>query len=124
MAAGVGRLAPLVADVLANFGPMAAQKAFTIESQVGDDLPALRLDDARVTQVLSNLVGNAREHQGKLFRGFSQIDMSPTRAVGGVGLGLTICKGLVEALGGRIGLESELGQGSTFWFTLPVAPPD
>jgi signal transduction histidine kinase len=61
----------------------------------------------------------------KLFKTFSQVDMSTTRASGGVGLGLAICKSLVEALGGRIGLESQEGQGTTIWFTLPIVdqPP-
>lgn len=47
--------------------------------------------------------------------------MSNTRAVGGVGLGLSICKNLIGAHGGEIGVGSEAGNDSTFWFTLPVA---
>jgi PAS domain S-box-containing protein len=65
-------------------------------------------------------IGIAPEHQQALFEKFYQVDSSMTRERGGAGLGLSISKALVEAHGGTIGLESELGAGSTFWFTLPV----
>jgi signal transduction histidine kinase len=64
--------------------------------------------------------GIDRKDHDKLFQPFSQLDMSATRQHGGVGLGLGIAKALVEAHQGQIGLESEPGRGSTFWFTLPV----
>jgi signal transduction histidine kinase/FixJ family two-component response regulator len=57
----------------------------------------------------------------KLFRKFSQLDSGSTRKVGGTGLGLVICKGIVEQHGGTIGVESTLGEGSTFYFLLPRA---
>ncbi len=70
-------------------------------------------------------IGIAPEHQKRIFEGFSQAEVSTTRRFGGTGLGLNISKRLVELMGGQLALQSELGQGSTFSFTLelPIGPP-
>jgi signal transduction histidine kinase/CheY-like chemotaxis protein len=66
--------------------------------------------------------GIAPENLPKLFKKFTQIDSTSTRRAGGTGLGLVICKGIVEQHGGQMSVESVVGQGSTFYFTLPPAP--
>ena len=71
-------------------------------------------------------IGISADKQSVIFDRFSQADTSSTRRYGGAGLGLTIAKQLVEGMGGIVGVSSEPGQGSSFWFSLPLereAPP-
>lgn len=73
-------------------------------------------------RVTDSGIGIPKEMHNKIFDRFWQVDSTVTREFGGTGLGLSITKAYVELLGGKIGLESEPGMGSTFFFTLPYQP--
>jgi signal transduction histidine kinase len=85
-------------------------------------LTAQAEEEALTVAVSDTGVGIAAEDMPLLFRPFTQLDMTPTRSAGGAGIGLSICAAIVGAHGGRLQVESELGRGSRFWFTLPRQP--
>jgi two-component system, sensor histidine kinase and response regulator len=144
-----------VEEALGLFAEQAYNKNLEFASFIQPTIPRiLRGDPGRLTQVLTNLLGNAlkfteagsvvlrvslldetdseatlhfsvadtgigltAEQRSRLFQAFTQADTSTTRRFGGTGLGLVISKRLVEMMGGEIGVDSEQGVGSTFWFT-------
>lgn len=92
-----------------------------IPKDTGKVTISARQQDSEVTfSVQDNGIGIPEEKQKQLFKKFYQVSTSQTRKHGGTGLGLSICKGIIDSLGGRIGVESTEGEGSNFYFVLPV----
>lgn len=97
---------------------------FTEQGSVRISVEAEPGDDTYIRfSVIDTGVGIHRDKLDKVFESFTQADQSTTRKYGGTGLGLPICKRLVEAMGGAIGVDSEQGHGTTFYFTIPLEKP-
>ncbi len=111
-----GRLIEILNHLIENSAkfiketPKVTLRIKTLEKSHKDALLKFSLND--------NGIGISQEHIEKIFVPFSQVDTSSTRQYDGVGIGLSICKQLVELMDGKIWVESKLGQGSTFYFTL------
>ena len=146
-------VSPIVGEALQVLEPMATARSLQLRHEVPAGLPHLHGDRQRIIQVLSNLIGNAikftrkggeirvrvaahaselrfsvsddgpgiaADQQAQIFDRYWK---GPTKPRDGVGLGLYIARGIVEAHGGRMWVESQLGGGTTFYFTIPIANP-
>ena len=107
-----GRLRQVLLNLLSNAIKFTTDGGrITLSAQLAGDRVRVAVSDSGI--------GIAPDDQQKLFREFVQLDGSASRRYEGTGLGLALSKRLVELHGGAIGVESQLGKGSTFWFTVP-----
>ncbi|RPJ20398.1 MAG: response regulator, partial [Chloroflexi bacterium] len=111
------RVRQILLNLISNASKFTETGSITVETVVQKG-PTGKLE--ALINVIDSGSGISEEDQKKLFQAFSQVDGSATRKSGGTGLGLSICANLVQLHGGRIGVHSDVGKGSTFWFTLPL----
>ncbi len=111
------RVRQVLLNLISNASKFTDEGSITVEAIVQRS-PTGKME--ALINVIDTGPGISIEDQKKLFQAFSQVDGSATRKSGGSGLGLSICANLVQLHGGRIGIHSGAGTGSTFWFTLPL----
>jgi len=109
------RIKHVITTLLAN-----AVKFTPENGEIFFNTHVIEIENGTVTlkvEVTDNGIGMSKEQQSNLFSIFEQADNSLSREYGGIGLGLALSKRIIELMGGNIGVESELGKGSKFWFT-------
>jgi signal transduction histidine kinase len=111
------RIRQILLNLISNASKFTEEGTVTVTAEVQSASNGLK---EMVISIIDTGPGISIEDQTKLFLAFSQVDSSPTRKTGGTGLGLSICQRLVDLHGGKIGVHSSVGKGSTFYFTLPL----
>ncbi len=111
------RLMQVMLNLLSNAVKFCAEGTGRVEVRIGE------VDGMVRVEVLDNGVGIDRAHQALIFEKFRQVGDTLTEKPAGTGLGLAICRRIIDHFGGRLGVESEIGRGAAFTFTLPVARP-
>lgn len=111
------RLRQVLVNLVGNAVKFTDQGSITVDCtcRSDGDVPQLCF------RIVDTGIGISREVLPRMFEDFTQADTSISRKYQGTGLGLSICRRLVDLMGGSIGVESRLGQGSAFWFRLPIA---
>jgi signal transduction histidine kinase len=110
------RIRQVVRNLVSNAIKFTDQGSVTMRADVAGDTVRIEIEDTGI--------GIAPDHYAALFNRFERIAEDSGRVRPGTGLGLSISRRLVEAMSGAVGVESEVGQGSRFWFTLPLADMD
>ncbi|RLU02166.1 MAG: hybrid sensor histidine kinase/response regulator, partial [Ketobacter sp.] len=111
------RLGQILTNLLSNAFKFTQEGEVTLTADCDETFQYL------VIKVSDTGVGIPEQKQHSIFEQFAQAERSTSRKYGGSGLGLTISKRFVEMMGGNIGVHSQSGQGSTFWFTIPLTNP-
>lgn len=113
-----GRIRQVLMNLIGNAIKFTEKGSVTVFATLDEHSP----DANRVRfDVIDTGIGIDKEAQTKLFEKFIQADLSTTRKYGGTGLGLAICQNLIDLMSGKIGVVSEPGKGSKFWFSIPLA---
>ena len=121
------RLRQILANLVNNAIKFTPSGSVSLEIIPVANPPSRNVSDSAPPRALEFLIrdtgiGIAQDRVDRLFKAFSQVDSSTTRKYGGTGLGLVICQRLTQLMGGQIEVDSEVGRGSTFHFSLPLRP--